>query len=87
MATVTEARAQIEEWLARHAPASAAVLAPPADPAEIAAAEATLGLAFPPELVESLRRHNGLVEWANILPENPPLPVNRLASSPVEGST
>jgi cell wall assembly regulator SMI1 len=26
-------------------------------------------------LVESLCRHNGLLEWANILPENPPLSV------------
>jgi cell wall assembly regulator SMI1 len=78
MATVTEAWARIEDWLARHAPASATVLAPPADPAEIAAAEVALGLAFPADLVESLRRHNGLVEWANILPENPPLSVARI---------
>jgi cell wall assembly regulator SMI1 len=72
---VNEAWARIEAWLERHAPASAAVLAPLADPAEIAAAQVTLGLAFPAELVESLRRHNGLLEWANILPENPPLSV------------
>ena len=69
MGVVTEAWARIEEWLARHTPASAAALAPPADPADIAAAEAALGLAFPPELVESLRRHDGQRIWANILPK------------------
>jgi cell wall assembly regulator SMI1 len=72
---VTEAWARIEAWMERHAPASAATLAPPADPAEIAAAQVTLGLAFPAELVASLRRHNGLLEWANVLPEHPPLSV------------
>jgi cell wall assembly regulator SMI1 len=75
MGVVIEAWARIENWLARFAPASAAVLAPPADQDEIAAAETALGLAFPLELVESLRRHNGLLEWANILPESPPLSV------------
>lgn len=70
---VTEAWARIEEWLAWHTQAGAAALAPPAGPADIAAAEAALGLAFPPELVESLRRHDGQRIWANILPEGPPL--------------
>jgi cell wall assembly regulator SMI1 len=50
MATVTAAWARIEDWLARHAPASATVLAPPADPAEIAAAEVALGLTVDGEL-------------------------------------
>jgi cell wall assembly regulator SMI1 len=75
VSAVIQAWERIEGWLGRHAPASAAVLAPPADPAEIAAAQLTLGLTFPAELVESLRRHNGLREWANILPEHPPLSV------------
>lgn len=78
MGTVTEAWIRIEDWLRRHAPVSAAVLAPPADPAEIAAAEDTLGLALPAELAESLRRHNGLRKWAKILPEKPPLSVARI---------
>ncbi|MEV0381265.1 SMI1/KNR4 family protein [Nonomuraea sp. NPDC050643] len=78
MSVVGEAWGRIEEWLERHAPSSAAVLAPPADPREIAAAQATLGLAFPAELVESLRRHDGLLEWANVLPEHPPLSVAQI---------
>jgi cell wall assembly regulator SMI1 len=57
----------------RHAPVSEAVLAGPADPGTIAAAEAKLGLTLPTELVESLRRHNGLAEWANIMPGAMPL--------------
>lgn len=75
MGVVTEAWARIEVWLGRHAPASAAVLAPPADPGEIAAAQVTLGMTFPAELIESLLRHDGLLKWANVLPENPPLSV------------
>jgi cell wall assembly regulator SMI1 len=75
MGVVTESWIRIEGWLGQHAPTSAAVLAPPADPGEIAAAQDTLRLTFPGELVESLRRHNGLLEWANVLPENPPLSV------------
>ncbi|MFC6015126.1 SMI1/KNR4 family protein [Plantactinospora solaniradicis] len=78
MTTVTESWRRIDGWLARYAPDDAALLAPPADPAEIVAAEATLGLSFPPELVESLRRHNGLVEWANMFPERVPLSVARI---------
>jgi cell wall assembly regulator SMI1 len=72
MSIVADAWARIDAWLDRHAPASAAVLAPPADPAEIAAAEATIGYAFPVELVESLRCHDGVLTWANVLPECPP---------------
>jgi cell wall assembly regulator SMI1 len=75
MGVVNESWVRIENWLERHAPTSMAVLAPPADPGEIVAAQAKLGLTFPAELVESLRRHNGLLEWANLLPENPPLSV------------
>ncbi|WTP46287.1 SMI1/KNR4 family protein [Streptomyces sp. NBC_00190] len=55
-----------------HAPASYALLAPPADPAEIEAAQAEMGLRFPADLVESLACHDGLTEWANLLPDQPP---------------
>jgi cell wall assembly regulator SMI1 len=75
MGVVIEAWARIEDWLDRFAPISAAVLASPADRDEIAAAEAALGLALPPELVDSLCCHNGLIEWANILPKGPLLSV------------
>jgi cell wall assembly regulator SMI1 len=73
MAGVTDAWARIEGWMLRHAAVSAEMLAGPADPAAIAAAEAELGLAFPAELTESLLRHDGLVDWANVLPEAVPL--------------
>lgn len=72
---VTEAWARIEGWMQQHAPASTTVLARPTAQGSIAAAEAELGLAFPPELAESLRRHDGLTKWANILPEAAPLSV------------
>ncbi|WP_073264535.1 SMI1/KNR4 family protein [Cryptosporangium aurantiacum] len=78
---MTDAWARIEDWMAAHAPASAAVLAPPADPDAIAAAEAALGLAFPNELTQSLRRHDGLTEWANVLPEARPLAVAGIVES------
>ncbi|MBQ0906807.1 SMI1/KNR4 family protein [Micromonospora sp. U21] len=75
MASVTEAWARIEDWMGRHTPRSAAVLAPAAAPSAITAAEVELELVFPAELVESLRRHDGLTEWANVLPEAAPLSV------------
>lgn len=75
MGQVTDAWIGIDRWLARHAPASLALLAPPADPAEIAAAEDRLGLTFPADLVESLLRHNGQTEWAKMFPGRPPLSV------------
>lgn len=78
MGQVTDAWADIERWLAKHAPDSAALLAGPADPGEIAAAERRLGLAFPAELVESLRRHDGLTAWDNLFPGQPPLSVRRI---------
>jgi cell wall assembly regulator SMI1 len=71
--TVTAAWARIEGWLHQHTPGSAAVLAGPSTPALIVAAETRLGVAFPPELVESLLRHDGVTEWATILPEATPL--------------
>jgi cell wall assembly regulator SMI1 len=61
--------------MGRHTPKSAAVLAPPAAPSSIIAAEAELELTFPAELVESLRRHDGLTTWMKVLPEGSPLSV------------
>lgn len=75
MGSVTEAWAWIEGWMGRHAPQSVAVLAPAAAPSALTAAEGELGLTFPAELVESLRRHDGLTTWANVLPEAAPLAV------------
>ncbi|MFF9276634.1 SMI1/KNR4 family protein [Streptomyces griseosporeus] len=56
---VEESWARIAAWLARHAPVSRARLRPPAAVEEIRAAERELGLMFPPDLVASLRCHDG----------------------------
>ncbi|MCX4578742.1 SMI1/KNR4 family protein [Streptomyces sp. NBC_01571] len=58
---------RIEAWLAEHAPHTFARLGPPADPAEITAAEQTIGSPFPDPLRESLLRHDG-TEHAVLLP-------------------
>ncbi|MFJ2150979.1 SMI1/KNR4 family protein [Streptomyces microflavus] len=58
--TVEESWDRIESWLARHAPVTHGLLRPPAVPADIAAAELRLGVAFPPDLRESLLRHDGV---------------------------
>jgi cell wall assembly regulator SMI1 len=60
-APVNESWDRIEAWLAANAPATFASLRPPAAPAIIAAAEAQLGITFPPDLVATLRRHDGVV--------------------------
>ncbi len=80
MSMVVEAWSVIEEWLARHAPSCSGLLGPPASPASIAAAEAAVG-DFPADLVTSLRRHDGLLTWANILPSASPLPVAKIAEN------
>ncbi|MEU8817502.1 SMI1/KNR4 family protein [Actinoplanes sp. NPDC048796] len=78
MATVTEAWIRIEGWLHHYTPRSGAVLAGPAAPELIEAAEVQAGVAFPAELVESLLRHDGLTEPANIFPEATPLAVEEI---------
>ncbi|MFI7062001.1 hypothetical protein ACIBL3_13540 [Kribbella sp. NPDC050124] len=57
--TITQSWRSIDAWLTRHAPATYAVLAPPATDAELAAMD------LPPEVVESLRCHNGLTATSN----------------------
>lgn len=56
---VDNAWAHIEKWLRKHASRTYDALNPPAREAEIQAAEAELGVGFPPDLVASLRRHDG----------------------------
>ncbi|GAA1386067.1 hypothetical protein GCM10009639_09430 [Kitasatospora putterlickiae] len=58
--TVEESWDRIESWLARHAPVTHGLLRPPALPADIAAAELRLGVAFPSDLRRSLLRHDGV---------------------------
>ncbi|MDT0264747.1 SMI1/KNR4 family protein [Streptomyces sp. DSM 44915] len=60
---------RIDAWLAAHAPASAALLAPPAEPAALAAAEAALGAPLPADLAASLRRHDGASATVDVLPD------------------
>ncbi|MFJ8715832.1 hypothetical protein ACIRD9_22015 [Streptomyces violaceus] len=57
---VEESWARIDAWLTRHAPLTHATLHPPAAQADIEAAERTLGVAFHPDLVASLRCHDGV---------------------------
>ncbi|GAB7036185.1 MULTISPECIES: SMI1/KNR4 family protein [Catenuloplanes] len=70
---------RIERWMARHAPRSLALLAPPATPADIAALDAVLRFETPPALAESLRRHNGLTGRANLFPDAAPLSATSIA--------
>ncbi|WP_103515530.1 SMI1/KNR4 family protein [Streptomyces sp. SM10] len=58
--TVADSWARIDAWLSEHAPLSRARLRPPAPPEAIADAEERLGLTFHPELVASLRCHDGV---------------------------
>ncbi|SDT48676.1 SMI1/KNR4 family protein [Actinoplanes derwentensis] len=71
MGDVTAAWIRIENWLRQHSPGGLAALAFPADEARIAAA----GVELPAELAESLRRHDGLTRWNNLLPWGAPLAV------------
>lgn len=72
MGAVTDAWVRIEDWLRQHSPDGFRKLAGPAEPEAIAAAGERLGVTFPEELVESLLRHDGLTEWARLLPEAEP---------------
>ncbi|MFE7711875.1 SMI1/KNR4 family protein [Streptomyces sp. NPDC057486] len=61
-APISESWTRIENWLAEHAPATYAALAPPADPADIAATERVIGRPLLKPLVMSLLRHDGLLD-------------------------
>ncbi|MGW0293316.1 SMI1/KNR4 family protein [Streptomyces tuirus] len=61
-APISESWTRIENWLAEHAPATYAGLAPPADPADIAAIEHVVGRPLLKPLVMSLSRHDGLLD-------------------------
>ncbi|WP_432972216.1 SMI1/KNR4 family protein [Dactylosporangium sp. CA-233914] len=50
---------EVEAWLRRHAPATAAQLAPPATDEDIARLEAAVGFRLLPEVVTLLQWHNG----------------------------
>ncbi|MFI1190715.1 SMI1/KNR4 family protein [Streptomyces californicus] len=61
-ASIDESWARIETWLAEHAPRTYATLAPPADPADIAAVERVIGRPLLKPLVASLLRHDGVLD-------------------------
>ncbi|MCX4696223.1 hypothetical protein [Streptomyces sp. NBC_01408] len=66
-APISESWTRIENWLAEHAPATRAALAPPAAPADIAAAERVIGRPLLKPLVASLSRHDGLLDRRSVL--------------------
>ncbi|MFD9516254.1 DUF4259 domain-containing protein [Streptomyces sp. NPDC059979] len=72
---VADSWARIDAWMRRHSPASYALLAPPADHAEVEAAQEAMGIRFPADLLESLACHNGITAWDNLVPGRPPLSV------------
>ncbi|HEX6353413.1 SMI1/KNR4 family protein [Actinophytocola sp.] len=57
---VDRAWERIETWLTEHAPVTAASLRPPADDRLIMAVQRAVGVRLPPELIASLRRHDGV---------------------------
>ncbi|MFF7210147.1 SMI1/KNR4 family protein [Streptomyces sp. NPDC008238] len=61
-ATAEHAWDRIDSWLAAHAPGTFAMLHPPAPEGEIAATQRRMGVTFPPDLVATLRRHDGADE-------------------------
>ncbi|MGW7052301.1 SMI1/KNR4 family protein [Streptomyces sp. NPDC054887] len=67
---------RIDAWLATHVASQSALLGPPATTDEIGEAERLLGIPLPGDLAESLRCHNGVNQWATLLPEQSPLAVS-----------
>jgi cell wall assembly regulator SMI1 len=59
-ARVNAAWQRIEKWLAAHTPAAARALRPPARAAKIDEMQRRMSVVFPPDLVASLRRHDGV---------------------------
>lgn len=66
-APMSESWTRIENWLAEHAPATYAALAPPADPADIAATERVVGRPLLKPLVALLLRHDGFLDQRFLL--------------------
>ncbi|MER7009166.1 SMI1/KNR4 family protein [Dactylosporangium sp. NPDC000555] len=82
-ARVEAAWTRIERWLAAKAPVSYASLRGPAAPQRIAAAQAGMSVAFPPDLVASLRRHDGVEAAAafTLPPFHRPLPLAQIVAT------
>jgi cell wall assembly regulator SMI1 len=72
---------RIETWLAAHAPTSRRALRPPATAARIDQAQRRMSVAFPPDLVASLLRHDGSAARGPSLPPfYTPMPVDEIVS-------
>jgi cell wall assembly regulator SMI1 len=65
---VNAAWKRIETWLAKHAPTGRRSLRPPATRKQIDAAQRRMSVAFPADLVASLRRHDGVTSPGFTLP-------------------
>ncbi|MDA2808232.1 SMI1/KNR4 family protein [Nocardiopsis suaedae] len=70
--------ARIDAWLYANAPADHALLRPPADPEAVEAAQAEMGMRFPPDLLASLACHDGMEGWRSAFPGRPPAPVDKI---------
>ena len=62
MNEVEQSWQRIENWLRNNAPETYATLNPPASEAAIAKAEEFLGVPFPPDVLASLRVHDGIAQ-------------------------
>ncbi len=82
-ARVDTAWERIERWLAAHAPATGASLRSPAPPERIAALQTRMSVAFPPDLVASLRRHDGVAarDGFSLPPFYQPLPLDQIVGN------
>ncbi|WP_446209776.1 SMI1/KNR4 family protein [Micromonospora sp. IBSANI012] len=81
-ARVNAAWKRIEKWLAAHAPRTRASLRPAAPPERIAALQARMSVPFPPDLVASLRRHDGVaaVDSFDLPPFYRPMPLDQIVA-------
>ena len=80
-ARVGAAWKRIESWLAGHAPKTRRALRPPTSQAAIDQMQARMSVAFPPDLVVSLRRHDGVGGLESVLPPfYAPAPLTRIHS-------
>ncbi|MEV5375837.1 SMI1/KNR4 family protein [Streptomyces nondiastaticus] len=77
--SVRSSWARIDAWLRAQAPATFAVLAGPADPDGIEAAQTEMGVRFPSDLLDSLACHDGVTSWKTVLPVQSPLSAKGIA--------
>ncbi|WP_319019091.1 SMI1/KNR4 family protein [Microbispora sitophila] len=59
----------IDAWLAAHAPVTLAMLNSSATAEAVESAQQVLGMRFPDELTESLKCHDGAIDWMSLFPE------------------